>query len=101
MISVIAFDYGGVIEVSGPKGLREIMETLSITKDEWFDVYYRFNHLTNTGIVPWIEVVLLTAKELGASSDQLTAFKELLLTNSADKKLNAELIERIKSNRIV
>ena len=99
MISAIAFDYGGVIELSGPKGIKEIMETLGIQNEQWVEVYYSLNHLTNVNNTPWIDVVLLTSQKLGASPDQLVTFKELLIKNSANKWLNIELIETIKSLR--
>ena len=99
MISVIAFDYGGVIELSGPKGIKEIMETLGIKNEQWVEVYYSLNHLTNVNNTPWIDVVLLTAQKLGASPDQLVTFKELLIKNSANKWLNTELIETINGLR--
>ncbi|MEN9552377.1 MAG: hypothetical protein RI935_754 [Candidatus Parcubacteria bacterium] len=99
MISVIAFDYGGVIEVSKTNVIKEILDFLNISKDKWSQTYFSLNHLCNTGKNTWGEVILLTAKEVGATEAQLSHIKELINNDAHNKVINEELIAIIRELR--
>lgn len=96
MIKVIAFDYGGVIEVQ-EKGLRQnIANTLNVTVEDWAEVYYSLNHLFNREKQSWVEVATLVAKKFDATDDQIFKIQELIRKNEETRELNLELIEIIK-----
>ena len=97
MISVIAFDYGGVIEISEKDLLGEIISYLHTTQEEWSTAYFSLNHLCNTGQNTWEEVVILTSEKLGASSENVLFIKELIQKDLVNKILNTELITYIKT----
>ena len=96
MISTIAFDYSGVMEVTERNIVSEISEYLHISIEEWHSVYYSLVHLCNTGEKTWNEVALLTSEKLGASQEQLSHIEELMRFNALSKKVNGGLVEIIK-----
>ena len=96
MIKVIAFDYGGVIEIEEGDLIQEIADYLKITKEDWHKTYYSFNHLCNTGKNSWQEVLELVCKELGASDIQVAHVHEMIIEKKKTKRINQELIEIIK-----
>lgn len=96
MIKVIAFDYGGVIEIQ-EKGLRQnIANTLNVTVEDWLKVYYSLNHLFNREKQSWVEVATLVAKKFNATDNQIFQIQELIKKNEETRELNVELIEIIK-----
>ena len=95
MISVIAFDYGGVIEIYKTDLIKEITDMLAIDKDTWFRAYFASNYLFNTDENTWEGVVSLVAKELGASESQLARIQEIAESNKTNRMINTELIDRI------
>lgn len=97
MISTIAFDYAGVLEISEKDIITEIITYLHISREEWDTVYYTLNHLCNTGEKKWSEVAILTVEQLGATKEQIEDVRELMLTNARNKKVNNELVEIIKN----
>lgn len=96
MISVIAFDYGGVIEIPEKNLVNELSRLLNVRKEEWLKAYFSLNHLCNTGKSTWEEVIALTAKQLGASEETLLIVKNILDQDVTDRKINSELIDIIK-----
>lgn len=97
MISVIAFDYSGVLEIAERNIITEITDYLAIPKEEWSKVYFTLNHLCNTGTNTWNEVAVMTAEKCGATKEQITHIQELMRLNSISKKINTELVEIIKN----
>ena len=97
MISVIAFDYGGVIEISEKNIVQEIVRYLGIQKEEWSNAYFSLNNLCNTGEHSWTQVMVITAEKVGATPEQILNIENLLQLDTANKKLNLELIEKIRS----
>jgi epoxide hydrolase-like predicted phosphatase len=97
MIKAIAFDYGGVIEIKEGDLIQQIVDYLAISKEEWQNVYYTFNHLTNTGKNSWPEVATMVAKKFNASDSQITHIQELIIKSNESRKINAGLIEIIKN----
>ena len=98
-ISVIIFDYGGVIELSDFDLINGIVEILGITKERWGDIYYTHNYLTNVEGRPWKEVALIVAEKLGATEDQLSTVSNLIEEVNSRNKVNTELIEVIRKLR--
>ena len=92
MISAIAFDYGGVIEISEKSIVQEIVSYLGIQRDQWLETYFSLNHLCNTGKYSWKEVMVLTAEKVGATKQQIPHIENLLLRDVINQKLNFELI---------
>lgn len=78
MIKAIVFDYGGVIELKDGDLVQEIVDSLQVTKDDWHKVYFRFNHLSNTGKIGNLEMMKLVAKELNASDEQISFILDLI-----------------------
>ena len=97
MISAIAFDYGGVIEISEKNITTEITEHLGITKEDWFHVYFSLNHLCNVGTHTWHDVTILTLEKLGVSKKQILEIEELMRLHADSKKVNTGLVEIIKT----
>lgn len=97
MIKAIAFDYGGVIEIKEGDLIQDIVDYLHITKEDWHNVYYTFNHLTNTGKNTWSEVATMVAKKLNASDTQTSHIQGLIEKSNQSRKINFELIEIIKN----
>jgi len=97
MIKAVVFDYGGVIELKEGDLVKEIADSLGITKEEWQKKYFSFNHLSNVGKVSTHEVFALVCKELGASHEQTSCVIDII--NKFDKKriLNLGLLEIIRS----
>lgn len=96
MISTIAFDYTGVLEVSECNVINEITECMNISLEEWSSVYHSLNYLCNVEGKTWNEVVLLTVEKLGASQEQVAEIQEIMRLNALSKKVNEGLVERIK-----
>lgn len=96
MISTIAFDYAGVLEISERNIVTEITEYMNIPLEKWNPVYYSLVHLCNTGGKTWKEVALLTLEQLGASKEQISHVEELMRLNALAKKVNEGLVEIIK-----
>lgn len=96
MIKAIAFDFGGVIEIKERNLFKEIAEFLHIDIKELNNVYFSFNHLSNTGKLSGDEVKELTFKKLGASDEEIAHIKNLAIEIHKTKKINFELIEIIK-----
>lgn len=96
MISTIAFDYAGVLEINERNIITEITEYMDIPLDKWNSVYYSLNHLCNTGGKTWNEVAILTVEQLGASEEQIKDIEEILRLNGLSKKVNDGLVEIIK-----
>lgn len=102
MKPVIAFDYGGVIEISITNLIDEIVRYLNVDKNVWSQKYFSLNHLCNTGQNTWEEVLLLTAEKVVAgylSYSQIEHLKELIKNDTNSKVINHELIELIKELR--
>jgi HAD superfamily hydrolase (TIGR01509 family) len=95
MIKAIAFDYGGVIEMSEGDVINEIIECLKITQEIWKQKYFEFVNLSNSGEKSWEDVVILTCLELGASSKQISEINSIMLNHEKTKYLNSDLIELI------
>ncbi len=100
MIKAIAFDYGGVIEIKEGDLFQEIVKYLQIKLEEWEKVYFSLNHLHNIGNRSGDEIVALTAKEFGASDEQIFHIRNLIKDIRKTKKINYELIEIIKNLKI-
>ncbi len=98
-ISAVMFDYGGVLELSDSDLTSEIVQTLGITKEEWGNVYYAHNHLSNVGHKERKEILLLVAEKIGATEAQLAAIADLADKESRGKRLNNELVEIIRKLR--
>lgn len=97
MIKVIAFDYGGVIEISEVDLIEEITSYLKIERKDWSQVYFSLNHLCNTGVNTWDEVIVLTSQKLNANNEQIHHINTLIEKNRSNKKINTELIDIIKN----
>lgn len=96
MITTIAFDYGGVIELGSETGINKIRTYLGIEKIQWDKMYFTLNHLCNIGNATFEDVLVLTSQKLGATDEQVTHIRVLLREIKASKRLNAPLIEKIK-----
>ncbi len=99
MIKAIVFDYGGVIEIFKPDFNKEVVDYLKIKEEDWDNVYFSLNYLCNTGQKTYEEVYALTAKELGASDEQILKVLEIKKNNKETNKINFKLIEIIKKLR--
>lgn len=97
MISVIAFDYGGVIEITEKNIITEITEYLNIPKDQWLQKYFTLNHLSNVEDKTWNEVIVMTAQSFGTTEEQIKGMQEMMQANAKNKKLNTELLDIIRS----
>src|SRR3989344_635714 len=98
-ISVIIFDYGDVIEISDIKMSTEIVKILGITKEKWRKVYFNYNHLVNVENREWKDIILMVAKKLNATTEQLKKISELADKKRNEQKLNVGLLELIKKLR--
>jgi HAD superfamily hydrolase (TIGR01509 family) len=96
MIKAIVFDYGGVIELKDGDLIQEIADSLRITKEDWQEVYFTFNHLNNTGQKSWREVATIVAQKFNASDIQISFIQDLINKYDQKRILNLELIEIIK-----
>lgn len=96
MIKAIVFDYGGVIELKDGDLIKEIADSLQITKKDWQEVYFTLNHLNNTGKKSWREVATIVAKKFNASDIQISFIQDLINKYDQKRILNLELIEIIK-----
>jgi len=95
MIKAIGFDYGGVVEIKEGNLFQEIAKYLNINLEDWNQVYFSLNHLHNIGKGGGDETVFLTAKEFGATEEQIAHIKDLILDIRKTKKINSELLEMI------
>ncbi|MES2224421.1 MAG: HAD-IA family hydrolase [Patescibacteria group bacterium] len=96
MIKAIAFDYGGVIEIKEGDLIQEIVDYLNISREDWENVYYTFNYLTNTGKNTWPEVAAMVAAKLEASDIQIARMQEIIQKSNANRKINSGLIGIMK-----
>lgn len=96
MISTIAFDYAGVLEIAERNIVDEITEYMNITLEKWNPVYHSLNYLCNVEGKTWGEVAILTVEKLGASQQQVVEIQEIMCLNALSKKVNGGLVEVIK-----
>jgi len=96
MIKAIAFDYGGVIEITEKGLMQKIADYLQITLENWFKEYKTLNYLCNTGENSYEEVYALTAKKFNASDAEISHIHEMMRKNMEARKINFELLEIIK-----
>ena len=96
MIKAIAFDYGGVIEITEKGLIQKIADYLQITTEDWEKEYMTLNYLCNTGQKSYKEVYGLVARKFNAGETQVSHIKEMMDENQATRKMNLELIEIIK-----
>lgn len=96
MISTIAFDYAGVLEISERNIVSEITAYMNISLEEWLSVYHSLYHLCNIEGKSWNEVAILTVEKLGASKEQVAEIKEIMRFNALSKRVNDGLVEIIK-----
>jgi len=96
MIKVIAFDYGGVIELIEGGLMQQIADCLKVSKEEWMKAYFSLNHLCNLGKNSYEEVYTLAAKQVGASDAQISYMKNIMKENRQTRALNQELVKMIK-----
>lgn len=96
MISTIAFDYAGVLEIAERNIVDEITEYMNITLEKWNSVYHTLNYLCNVEGKTWGEVAILTVEKLGASQEQVVEIQEIMRLNALSKKVNEGLVEIIK-----
>jgi len=92
----IAFDYSGVItESSGSDFTLNTCRILNITKDTFFEVYLKHNHLLNTTDIDSKDFWKIMLKEW-AREEKEKEFFEFLNSAKSDKKYNYELLDLIK-----
>lgn len=96
MIKAIAFDYGGVIEITDKGLMQKIADYLQVTLEDWIKEYKTLNYLCNTGKNSYEEVYAFTAKKFDASDIQISHIHEMMKKNMETRKINFELIEIIK-----
>lgn len=96
MIKAIAFDYGGVIEITDKGLMQKIAEYLQVTLEDWLKAYRTLNYLCNTGKNSYEEVFAFTAKKFNASDVQISHIHEIMKENMETRKINFELLETIK-----
>jgi putative hydrolase of the HAD superfamily len=96
MIKAIAFDYGGVIEITDKGLMQKIADYLHVTLEDWFKEYKTLNYLCNTGKNSYEEVYAFTAKKFNASDAQISHIHEMMKENMDTRKINIELLEMIK-----
>lgn len=96
MISTIAFDYAGVLEIAERNVIDEITEYMNISLERWNSVYHSLNYLCNVEGKTWGEVAILTVEKLGGSHEQVTHIQEIMRLNALSKKVNEGLVEIIK-----
>jgi putative hydrolase of the HAD superfamily len=96
MIKSIAFDYGGVVEISLNDTTQDIIEYLKITKEDWKKKYSSFVDLCNNGEKTWEEVVLMTTKQFNINSTQEKEIQSILSNSEKNKKINFELLKKKK-----
>jgi HAD superfamily hydrolase (TIGR01509 family) len=96
MISTIAFDYAGVLEIAERNIVDEIIEYMNITLEKWNSVYHTLNYLCNVEGKTWGEVAILTVEKLGGTQEQVVKIQEIMRLNALSKKVNLGLIEIIK-----
>jgi len=96
IIKAIAFDYGGVIEITDNGLMQKIADYLQTTLEDWLKVYLSLNYLCNTGKNSYEEVYAFTAKEFNASNFQISQIHKMMKENMDARKINFELIELIK-----
>ncbi len=92
IVKAIAFDFGGVIEITDRNLFQEIVEHLRVDIEEWKRIYFSFNHLRNVGEKTGKEVLGITAKEFGASDEQISHIHNLTLEIGKSKKINTDLL---------
>lgn len=97
MIKAIAFDYGGVVEIKEGNLFQKIARYLEVDIADWEQVYFSLNHLHNIGKQSGDETVFLTAREFGASNEQVSYIENLILEIRRTKKINHKLLEIIKN----
>lgn len=96
MIKAIAFDYGGVIEITDKGLMQKIADYLQVTLEDWLREYRTLNYLCNTGKNSYEEVYAFTAQKFNASDVQISHIHEMMKENMETRKINFELIDMIK-----
>lgn len=97
MIKAIAFDYGGVIEITERGLMQKIADYLQVTLEDWLKAYSSLNYLCNTGKNTYEEVYALVAKKFNASDVQISHIHKMMKENKETRKINWELLEIIKN----
>ncbi len=96
MIKAIAFDYGGVIEITDRDLMKKISDFLGVSLQDWLKEYMSLNYLCNTGKNSYEEVYELVARKFNASDIQISSIHEMMKENMETREINLELIQIIK-----
>jgi len=96
MIKAIVFDWGGVLKISEEKLMQKIENYLGISDGDWDKKYFLYNKFCNSGEKSFEEVFEITAKEFGASDEQISHIHEMVKENKKTWRLNSELVEIVK-----
>jgi len=97
MIKVIAFDWGGVIEMIEGGLIKKISQYLNVSEEDWNEAYYSLIYLFHTNQSSWEGVANLVAKKFNATDEQISHIQEMIKENRATRKINQELVEIIRS----
>lgn len=96
MISTIAFDYNGVIELNGFDVRQKIIDILGVTRQEWSEVYTSMNHLSNVENMESRDLLVEVSRKLNATPEQIEKIRELIIESENSKTLNFGILEIIK-----
>lgn len=93
-IKAVAFDYGGVIELwAGNKNYTEIgAEMLNVPVNEFREVYYKYNHLSNAQNLPWEDMFMKVISEFSTEKETQEKVMIALKTAQSQNSINTELI---------
>ncbi len=92
-IKAIIFDFGGVIEFWKSGGiLNTIAEAIGVSAMDFRETYFKRNHLSNVGNIPYEEMMLLVVGHFTDSSELKTKTLEIVQDFQSGSKINHELL---------
>ena len=94
VIKAIVFDFGGVISFNENHGpFKTICSILNVSREQFEEVYFKHNHLSNVENLPWKVVVLKVASVFNPGQEKLDQISTLLDSNEANQRINIDLLK--------
>jgi putative hydrolase of the HAD superfamily len=95
-IKAIVFDVGGVLRLSGGKGmnvLERIADMIDVPSDEFKKAYWERNQLSNVENMPWEDMIAKVVEVFDHSSETKKRVRKFVRDYEASRKTNKELID--------
>jgi putative hydrolase of the HAD superfamily len=89
----IVFDHGGVIELStGGSLMKNISDALHIPAEDFKKEYFKHNHLSNTGNIPWEDMIMEVVSAFTSKEESRDSVMSVIKEYRSKSSINTDLV---------